>query len=91
MIAVYIEWLDHTTFPGWAEADDVSDPHLLMPIKQYSMGWIVNETKDTLTLTTTVNPSACCDPILILKSCIVRRVRIRHPKLKKEKRKCPIS
>lgn len=73
MTAVYLEWYDHATKVGWVSEAEVSDPDHVYPILNYTMGWIVHETKDQLIVSHTINEDSCCDPLVILKACITRR------------------
>lgn len=80
MIPVYVEWLDHASAQGWidvAELEDDEHPPLY-PIKNYTFGFVVYETKEALYISHTLTGHGmCCDPIVILKSLITTRKKVK--------------
>ena len=77
---VAVEWLDHCTRdgPAWQSMEDVKG---LSPAVCYSVGYLINETDQYVTIAAHVGPDdddhevggAMC----IVKSCIVRRECLR--------------
>lgn len=83
MKAVYLEWYDHASKQGWVDSEDVSDPDHVYPILNYTTGWIVEETKQYLIISHTINSDSCADPMVILKGTVIKRINISCKKYKK--------
>lgn len=65
---VLIEWRDAQSSPGWHGADELQRG--LAAIK--SVGWLVSESEESVTLAISVGTHAAGDLLSIPKSCIVR-------------------
>lgn len=78
---VYVEWLDHCSRgdSGWGTLDDVV---ALEPVYCSTVGFVISETKDTVTLASTVADSGdmLLGDLCILKKAVVRRTRLVKPK-----------
>jgi hypothetical protein len=85
---VYLEWLDHA---GRANVrwEFVTDTESLGPGLVRSVGWILREDRQSLTIVGNhAEHSEDCEPEVqgvhcILKSCITRRVTLRDPSRRK--------
>lgn len=86
MNPVYLEWLDHASVHGWVfpeQLDDSDGDAVLAPIRCYTFGFIVHETKEAVYVSHTWTSAGCCnDPLMILKPLITKRKVIRRPKKK---------
>lgn len=72
-----IEWMDHVGFEdgGWKPLSAVHD--LLNPIKVSSVGWVLAETDDHITvIPTMVRNGDCCGAMSILKSDIIKSTKL---------------
>lgn len=80
MRPVYIEWLDHASTQGWVhpcELHDEDNPRL-HPVRNFTFGFIIDEDKHAIYLSHTwTETGLCCDPIVIMKSLIVKRKRVK--------------
>jgi len=76
---VYVEWKDHCSATGWTDINyDYST------VKVASIGWIVKESKEELTITTCQSQlKHYRDAITILKSDIIYRCEYSLPCVKK--------
>jgi hypothetical protein len=84
----YVEWLDHCSLGPTRTWQDLSDAVELTPVKMYSVGWVIKETKKYIIVVPTHNSSDhCYGEMLILKGCIVRRKILRKKKNKKSTKK----
>lgn len=81
MDPVYIEWLDHASTQGWVHPCDLDNEDgeaVLAPVKNYTFGFIVYETKQAVYISHTwTYHGYCCDPIVILKSLILKRKKVK--------------
>ena len=69
-----VEWLDHCSENGWARPDRYD--HTLSRCR--SVGYVVKETKDTVTLLQNqASPNSVADTTTIAKKLIVRRRTLR--------------
>lgn len=80
---VYLLWKDHGSFNtvGWKDVEDVQDQ--LDPFLIESVGYRVRETDEFIVIVphlSTANGSGCGE-MLILKSCILKRINIDIPKI----------
>ena len=76
---VYVEWDDHCSSNGWNNIN-----HDYSAIKIATIGWIVRESKESLTITTCQSELGNYrDAITIIKSCITHRCECELPWLKK--------
>ncbi len=73
---VYLEWKDHSMHGNWA--DDVGGFH--HPIHVKSVGWIMKEDDEGVTLAQSVGVKDEEDEpgnlIYLLKSCVLRRIKL---------------
>lgn len=74
-----IEWLDHCTFAdnSWRSEQSVKE---LEPVTVLTLGFVVHETKDWVTVVSTINNSGSLSgEFLILKKVITNRKKIKLP------------
>ena len=73
---VYFEWKDHAMHGNWAE--DIDAFH--RPLNVKSVGWIMKEDDEGVTLAQSVAVKGDDDPpgnlLYLLKSCVLRRVKL---------------
>lgn len=78
---VYLEWVDASAIHGWQSLDDIQRDGA--PLVIQSVGWIVHETDDAITLVAHMhkdNPNAVrqmSDPLTIPKGIIRERRTMR--------------
>ena len=74
MKLAYIEWWDHCSFMEykWRSLDEISD---LAPTLVKSVGWILKETKEYITIVSTLDEgeSIACAEMCILKGQIKKK------------------
>ena len=67
---VALEWEDHCTTQGWNSKDNIDG----LPIRIKSIGYIIKETPQTITISTAISSTGGSpEPMTILKSCIQKR------------------
>lgn len=69
---LHVEWFDHAVSGtgSWRAIDDVG----VYSLTCFSVGWLVDETKDAIALATNVASNGTVGEIMtILKSCIIKR------------------
>ena len=72
MRVVWIEWLDSNSDSVWMSKDYLkNNPMVPMPIS--SIGFLAQETKDTVVITNCDGGHSVNDPLCIPKRCIVAR------------------
>lgn len=77
----YVVWLDHCSLGPTRTWQDLADAVNLKPVKMYSVGWIIKETKTYIILVPTHNTSDhSYGEMLILKGCIKKRRVLRRKK-----------
>ena len=69
MKAVYLEWLDSIAIFGWQ--DETAHKEVMKPIK--SIGWIVKEDKNSITISTSLGHKDYHSPLTIPKVAVVKR------------------
>ncbi len=80
MKLVYIEWIDSHSGRGWRNVDDIKPTCAPLPCR--SVGWVLQETKEAITLAPhvagndTIVEQACGD-MTIPKKAVTRRLTIR--------------
>lgn len=66
---VLLKWLDSATTLGWQGIDEQG------PAKIESIGWLVHDAKETLTISTSKNQfGKFLDQLVIPKACIISRL-----------------
>jgi len=71
---VALEWEDHCSGSGWKYEEDIDG----LPIIINSIGYVVNETPKTITISTAIaSTGASPEPMTILKSCIKKRQSVK--------------
>jgi hypothetical protein len=77
--AVYLKWYDPATeHPGWFEMDDPKEVDRLEPAIAESLGWILKENKDFITIISSkiqADGLGSCD-VTIPKKLIITRLEI---------------
>ena len=68
-----VDWVDHSSGRGWVPFDKIDGEGLLC----HAVGFLVAETDQSMTLTASIYDDKASDPLTILKSCILRKKRIR--------------
>ncbi len=72
-----IEWLDHCSLGGGRTWQPRSDVEELEPIKVRSVGWVIKEGEDALTMISHQHADEVYGELIIIKSCIkTRRVLV---------------
>lgn len=86
IVAEYIEWGDHVSLAeaGWK---DHKDAHELTPAICKSVGFLIRETATDLTIVGSIADEQVDGEILIIKNCIIKRVRIWPQEVKNESRR----
>lgn len=67
---VYLEWVDSHTVDGWLDKDEVSKD--CKASKIYSVGYLVEETDEDITITTSYWDDEIMSPLTIPKSAILK-------------------
>lgn len=68
-----IDWIDSSTIRGWQHADDKPVGYY-EPTKIQSVGYLVEDTKDFVTLTTSLSENGgIIDPLSIPKVAIIKK------------------
>jgi hypothetical protein len=69
---VRVVWVDTVGWrAGWADADAVAG---LEPITCETVGWLVRETKDAITVTDTIASNGHCQAPQAIPRCCIRRI-----------------
>lgn len=72
-----VEWLDHCSTKGgqWESFEDICED--LKPLTVHSVGWVIKETKESVTLIPTWHNEQAYGDILIIKRCIISRQKFK--------------
>lgn len=73
---LYVEWDDHSSFgsSGWRGKDEYESGN--KPLRCASVGWVVAESRDAITLVGTKGGSKYSGDMTILKNCIRKKRRL---------------
>jgi hypothetical protein len=74
---VYLEWLDSESDHGWHETARVQEKRVLLAVR--SVGFLICEDGESVTITTSVSPHEVNDPLTIPKVAIVKRRAVKVP------------
>ena len=72
---VYLEWVDSDHDPGWQDTDKVKAKRVVVPVP--SVGFIVCEDDNSITITSSVAPDEVLSPLTIPKNAITKRRKVR--------------
>lgn len=67
---VYLEWVDSAGYTGWQKLETLQHNMDALSIK--SVGWIVAENQDILTIVPHISPSSGCGDLTIPKAVITK-------------------
>jgi len=74
---LYVEWIDSTAIRGWQHGSSMTDKYA-EPSKICSIGYLIKETKDFITISTSVsNNGNMMDPLTIPKCAITKKKKIK--------------
>jgi len=78
---LFVEWLDAASEsePGWKALESI-DPN---PVVCWSVGWLLHENTDAITIASSVNAEHFDGDVTIPKSWIRRQVELKMPRSKK--------
>lgn len=75
--AVYIEWTDSMSINGWQYGKDLTAEYV-KPATIVSIGFIIQETVDFITISTSIsNSSNVMSPLTITKHAITKRKKLK--------------
>lgn len=77
---LYIEWHDAYTYDSWDTEEGAIDMCKNM-LPCHSVGWLLKETKDQITICHTFNPAMVMGSLHIPKGMIVRKMELKTGKI----------